>query len=60
VTQQVLSRAGDHLVRVDCYFPGTNVVVELLGYRYHRTVARMSRDAARLNALGPCPVEWWK
>ncbi len=51
VTQEVLSRAGDHLVRVDCHFPGTNVVVELLGYRYHRTVAQMSRDAARLNAL---------
>ncbi len=35
--QQVLSRAGGHLVRVDCRFPGTKVVVELLGYRWHRT-----------------------
>ena len=51
LTQQVLSRAGGHLVRVDCRFPGTNVVIELLGYRYHRTVSQMSRDAARLNAL---------
>ena len=50
-TQQVVSRAGEHRVRVDCRFPGTNIVVELLGYRYHRTVSQMSRDAARLNAL---------
>ena len=50
-TQQVLSRARDRLVRVDCRFPGTNVVVELLGYRFHRTKADASRDAARMNAL---------
>lgn len=51
LTQQVLTRAGDQLVRVDCRFPGTNVVVELLGYRFHRTQGEMSRDAARMNAL---------
>lgn len=51
LTQQVLSSAGDHLVRVDCRFPGTNLVVELLGYRYHRAVGQMRRDAERLNAL---------
>lgn len=50
-TQQVLSRAGDALVRVDCRFPGTRLVVELLGYRWHRTVEQMARDAARSNAL---------
>lgn len=49
--QQVLTRAGDRVVRVDCRFPGTNVVVELLGYRYHRSRSQMNRDAARLNAL---------
>lgn len=49
--QQVLSRAGDRLIRVDCRFPGTNVVVELLGYRYHRSRSDMTRDAARANAL---------
>ncbi len=38
-------------MRVDCRFPGTNVVVEVLGYRYHRAVAQMRRDAERLNAL---------
>jgi hypothetical protein len=51
VTQQALSRAGDRLVRVDCRFPGTRVVVELLGYRWHRTKAQMARDTARMNAL---------
>lgn len=50
-TQQVLSRAGNRLVRVDCRFLGTPVVVELLGHRFHRTKDQMSRDAERLNAL---------
>lgn len=49
--QQVLSRAGDRLVRVDCHFPGTNVVVELLGYRFHRSRSQMTSDARRANAL---------
>ena len=38
-------------MRVDCRFAGTPVVVELLGYRWHRSAEQMSRDAARLNAL---------
>jgi hypothetical protein len=50
-TQQVLTRAGGRLVRVDCRFPGTRVVVELLGYRWHRTTQQLARDAVRLNAL---------
>lgn len=49
--QQVLTRAGDRLVRVDCRFPGTNIVVELLGYRFHRSKRDMTRDATRANAL---------
>lgn len=51
LVQQVVSRRGDRLVRVDCRFPGTNIVVELLGYRYHRSRTQMRHDAARLNAL---------
>lgn len=61
LTQQVLSSTGDRLVRVDCRFAGTNIVVELLGYRYHRTAAQMRRDAERLNALildGFCPFQF--
>ncbi|MEO6652202.1 MAG: type IV toxin-antitoxin system AbiEi family antitoxin domain-containing protein [Ilumatobacteraceae bacterium] len=51
-TQAELARTGDdRLVRVDCRFPGTPVVVELLGYRWHRDVIQMARDAERLNAL---------
>ena len=50
-TQQVLTRAQDRLVRVDFRFPGTPVVVEVLGYRYHRSVDQLRRDAARMNAL---------
>ncbi len=51
LTQQVLARAGDRLVRVDVRFPGTPVVVELLGYEFHRTPAQLRRDAERMNAL---------
>lgn len=50
-TQVVLAKAGDRIVRVDCHFPGTDVVVELLGYRFHRTRTQMNRDAERHNAL---------
>ncbi|NNE11457.1 MAG: DUF559 domain-containing protein, partial [Ilumatobacter sp.] len=49
--QQVLGRANDRLVRVDFRFPGTRVVVEVLGYRYHRTPTQLSRDAERMNDL---------
>jgi very-short-patch-repair endonuclease len=49
--QQVLGRAGDRLVRVDFRFPGTSVVVEVMGYRYHRTKQQLARDAERMNAL---------
>ena len=38
-------------MRVDCRFAGTPVVVELLGYRWHRTKDQMARDVERLNAL---------
>jgi hypothetical protein len=50
-TQEVLARRGSRLVRVDCRFPGTPIVVELLGYRHHRSVAQMQIDAERVNAL---------
>lgn len=50
-TQRVLSRAQDRLVRVDVRYPPTRVVVELLGYRWHRSREQMGRDAGRLNAL---------
>ena len=49
--QQVLARAGGRVVRVDFRFPATPVVVEVLGYRYHRTPEQLRRDAERMNAL---------
>lgn len=61
LTQQVLSRAGDRLVRVDCRFPDTPVVVELLGYRWHSSPAQLTRDTERLNALvldGYAPLQF--
>jgi very-short-patch-repair endonuclease len=50
-TQQVLGRTRQRLIRVDFRFPGTNVVVEVLGYRYHRSREQMAIDADRMNAL---------
>jgi hypothetical protein len=50
-TQVALSRVDGRLVRVDCRFPGTKVVVELLGYQFHRTRSQMASDARRMNAL---------
>ena len=50
-TQQVLSSRGDRLIRVDFRFPGTPVVVETLGYRWHRSAGQMGIDTQRLNRL---------
>jgi hypothetical protein len=49
--QQVLGRRGDRLIRVDFRFPGTSVVVEVLGYRWHRTGAQLRIDAERTTRL---------
>jgi hypothetical protein len=50
-TEVVLTRARSKLVRVDCFFAGTRVVVELLGYRWHRTKEQLRCDTERLNQL---------
>ena len=50
-TQAVLSRRRDRTIRVDCHFGGTQIVVELLGYRWHRTKQQMQSDAERINRL---------
>ena len=60
-TQQVHSRGDHHLMRVDFAWPGTPVVVETLGYRWHRTGAQMASDAARMNRLvldGRIPLQF--
>lgn len=52
LVQQVETTAKGRLVRVDFRFAGTPVVVEVLGYRWHRgDRAQMSRDVERINAL---------
>ena len=50
--QQVLGSSGGKLIRVDFRFPGTMVVGEVLGYRWHRGDRKQfSRDVERMNAL---------
>jgi hypothetical protein len=51
LTQVVVGKRQGRLVRVDCHFPGTNVVVELLGYRFHRSAVQMQNDSERLNRM---------
>jgi hypothetical protein len=51
LTQAIVGKRNQRLIRVDCRFPGTNVVVELLGYRFHRTVMQMQNDAERMNRM---------
>ncbi len=49
--QVVMGRAGARLIRVDFRFSGTPVIIEVLGYRWHRTAANLRRDAERLNEM---------
>lgn len=51
LTQQIVGRRRQRLIRVDCHFVNTNVIVELLGYRFHRTVMEMQNDAERMNRM---------
>ena len=50
-TQVVLGRRRDKLIRVDFHFPGTRIVVEALGYRWHRSGAQLQIDSERANRL---------
>lgn len=49
--QQVVSKRRTSLIRVDFHFPGTPLIVEVLGYRWHRTALQMTIDAERLTRL---------
>ena len=49
--QVIVGKRGTKLIRVDCRFPGTPEVVELLGYRFHRTELQMRNDAERMNKM---------
>ena len=50
-TQRHLGRVDQRLIRVDCYYPDVDMVVELLGYRWHRSKSQIARDVARVNRL---------
>jgi very-short-patch-repair endonuclease len=61
LTQQVVGRRKNKVIRVDCRFAGTNIVVELLGYGFHRSVMEMQNDAERMNRMildGLCPMQF--
>ena len=49
--QVELDRDGRLIGRVDCVFPPGDLVVELLGHRWHRSAAQMRRDVERINQL---------
>lgn len=50
-TQTITGKRGTTLIRVDCRFPDRDLVIELLGYRFHRTLGQMQVDAERLNRI---------
>jgi very-short-patch-repair endonuclease len=50
-TQRVVGRRGTTTIRVDCLFSAGRVVVELLGYRFHRSNAQMQIDSERINRM---------
>lgn len=50
-TQRVVRREGHFVARVDFAYEGTPVLLEALGYRYHRTAAQLDADARRANEL---------
>jgi len=61
-TPQVeVGRISGRLTRVDFRFADTPVVVEVLGYRWHRSPAALRRDVERMNAMlsaGLCPYQF--
>jgi very-short-patch-repair endonuclease len=51
LTQQVVGTRGQRLIRVDCRFPDSDVVVELLGYSFHRSPMQLQADTERTNVM---------
>lgn len=49
--QRVVGTRKGRLIRVDCHFPRTRVVVELLGYQFHRSPMEMQTDVERMNRM---------
>ena len=51
VTQRVVKRNGRFAARVDFLYEPERIVLEALGYAYHRTPAQMEADTRRANEL---------
>lgn len=51
VTQRVVRRNGRFAARVDFLYEPEQIVLEALGYGYHRTPAQMEADTRRANEL---------
>lgn len=50
-TQRVVGRRGRSTIRVDCLYPQAKVVIELLGYAFHRTPMQMQVDSERTTRM---------
>lgn len=50
-TQHVVRRSGRFAARVDFIYEAERIVLEALGYRFHRTPAQMEADTRRANEL---------
>lgn len=50
-TQRVIRRAGRFAARVDCSYDDEDLIVEALGYAFHRTREQMAADVRRINEL---------
>ena len=50
-TQRIVRRSGRFVARVDFLYELQRLVVEVLGYRFHRTRQQMEADARRANEL---------
>lgn len=51
VCQDRIDRRGAFVARVDFCYPGARVVIEVSGYRWHRTPEHLANDLARRRAL---------
>lgn len=51
VTQRVISRSGRFAARVDFLYEPERIILEALGYAFHRTPAQIEADTRRANEL---------
>jgi hypothetical protein len=52
---------GGRKIRIDFVYPGTGIIIEALGYRWHGRQDLWTKDLARMNGLiarGYAPLQW--